>query len=91
MELAMVSLDCMLIACHKFQISSSPCFLPCFLSLAQKGVIHRDIKPENILVSSDGLIKLADFGLAIDTRKERPVTRLGTLDYMVCVGGLKTD
>ncbi|PNH06396.1 putative spindle assembly checkpoint kinase [Tetrabaena socialis] len=54
--------------------------LPCLrvlVYLHEQGILHRDIKPENILFTRNMTFKLCDFGLAIDLRDERAVTRAG--------------
>ena len=54
------------------------------LQIHKKKFIHRDIKPDNFLVSSNGEVKVADFGLMRELlEKEKYVfTKTGTQCYM---------
>jgi len=51
----------------------------------RQGVVHRDIKPANILITKEGRVKLADFGLARQGDSEQLTCTnevVGTPDYM---------
>jgi len=51
----------------------------------QRGIVHGDIKPSNLLVTPDGMVKLADFGLAQLTGPGAATTEtyspMGTPEY----------
>lgn len=53
--------------------------------LHKNGIVHRDIKGQNILMTNDGSIRLIDFGVSGETKKNQAVKRntfIGTPYWM---------
>jgi tRNA A-37 threonylcarbamoyl transferase component Bud32 len=64
----------------------------------ERGIIHRDIKPPNVMITTDGVVKILDFGIAklVDLGADgatQPGTRIGTVGYMSPeqAGGVAVD
>ena len=50
-----------------------------------RGIVHRDLKPENILITTEGVVKLTDLGLArafADAKSTRAGAVTGTVQYL---------
>ena len=45
----------------------------------RNGVVHRDVKPGNLLRGEDGVVKLADFGIAKAFSDESSITQVGSV------------
>jgi eukaryotic-like serine/threonine-protein kinase len=44
----------------------------------RNGVVHRDVKPGNLLLNPDGMVKLADFGIA-KAAEQSDITKVGSV------------
>lgn len=47
-----------------------------------KRILHRDMKPLNVLLTTEGVAKLGDFGLASSSKKDKATSQVGTPCYL---------
>lgn len=77
---------------RQYQTLSCKIVVPVFIQALEglhhahkKGIYHRDIKPANLILTSDGTVKLMDFGIAMVKGEQRltQVNRVvGTIEYI---------